>query len=99
MAAQTTPQTWEPKGGSYRFALRTNFYSRPVRLGEGVVLDGSLCGEAIEHTLRAWSVSASKIERHGVRRAQGIRRTSLRPACRHWRRIDGSGRDQGLRAG
>src|SRR5437764_9637078 len=43
-------------------------YSRPVRLGEGVALNGSLCGDAIERTLQALGVCAAKIERHGVTR-------------------------------
>src|SRR5882724_13313883 len=34
-------------------------YSRPVRLGEGVVLSGSLCGDAIERSLHALGVCAA----------------------------------------
>ena len=38
-------------------------YSRPVRLGEGVALSGTLCGDAIDRTLEALDVCAAKIER------------------------------------
>ena len=56
-------------------------YSRPVRLGEGVALSGSLCGEAIERTLDALGVCASKIERHKVSRARHIATEACRRAC------------------
>ena len=56
-------------------------YSRPVRLGEGVALNGSLCGEAIERTLQALSVCAAKIERHRVSRARHIATEACRRAC------------------
>ena len=56
-------------------------YSRPVRLGEGVALNGSLCGEAIERTLHALVVCASKIERHKVSRARHIATEACRRAC------------------
>ena len=56
-------------------------YSRPVRLGEGVALNGSLCGEAIERTLHALGVCASKIERHKVSRARHIATEACRRAC------------------
>src|SRR4029450_3880427 len=56
-------------------------YSRPVRLGEGVALNGSLCGEAIERTLAALGVCASKIERHRVSRARHIATEACRRAC------------------
>ena len=36
-------------------------YSRPVRLGEGVALNGSLCGDAIERTLQALAVCAARL--------------------------------------
>lgn len=56
-------------------------YSRPVRLGEGVALNGALCGEAIERTLNALSVCASKIERNAVTRARHIATEACRRAC------------------
>jgi exopolyphosphatase / guanosine-5'-triphosphate,3'-diphosphate pyrophosphatase len=56
-------------------------YSRPVRLGEGVVLNGELCGKAIERTLEALGICASKIERHGVTRARHIATEACRRAC------------------
>ncbi len=56
-------------------------YSRPVRLGEGVALNGSLCGEAIERTLQALSVCAAKIERHRVTMARHIATEACRRAC------------------
>ena len=56
-------------------------YSRPVRLGEGVALSGSLCGEAIERTLGALEVCAAKIERHRVTRARHIATEACRRAC------------------
>src|SRR5260221_11928701 len=56
-------------------------YSRPVRLGEGVALSGSLCGEAIERTLQALAVCAAKIERHRVSRARHIATEACRRAC------------------
>ncbi len=56
-------------------------YSRPVRLGEGVALSGSLCGETIERTLHALGVCASKIERNPVRRARRIATEACRRAC------------------
>jgi exopolyphosphatase/guanosine-5'-triphosphate,3'-diphosphate pyrophosphatase len=56
-------------------------YSRPVRLGEGVALSGSLCGDAIERTLGALHVCAAKIERHGVTRARHIATEACRRAC------------------
>ena len=56
-------------------------YSRPVRLGEGVALNGSLCGDAIERTLHALSVCAGKIERHRVTMARHIATEACRRAC------------------
>lgn len=56
-------------------------YSRPVRLGEGVALNGALCGEAIERTLDALNVCATKIERHRVTRARHIATEACRRAC------------------
>jgi len=56
-------------------------YSRPVRLGEGVALNGALCGDAINRTLDALSVCASKIERHQVTRARHIATEACRRAC------------------
>jgi hypothetical protein len=47
-------------------------YSRPVRLGEGVALNGTLCGDAIERTVQALSICAAKIERGRVTRARHI---------------------------
>src|ERR1700761_481677 len=47
-------------------------YSRPVRLGEGVALNGTLCGDAIDRTLGALDICAAKIERHRVTRARHI---------------------------
>ncbi|MBS0222569.1 MAG: Ppx/GppA family phosphatase [Proteobacteria bacterium] len=56
-------------------------YSRPVRLGQGVALNGALCGDAIERTLEALGVCAAKIERHGVTRARHIATEACRRAC------------------
>ncbi|MBV8392333.1 MAG: Ppx/GppA family phosphatase [Alphaproteobacteria bacterium] len=56
-------------------------YSRPVRLGEGVALSGSLCGEAIDRTLDALHVCAAKIERNRVTRARHIATEACRRAC------------------
>jgi len=56
-------------------------YSRPVRLGEGVALNGALCGEAIDRTLHALSVCANKIERHRVTMARHIATEACRRAC------------------
>ncbi|WP_421999401.1 Ppx/GppA phosphatase family protein [Reyranella sp.] len=56
-------------------------YSRPVRLGEGVALNGTLCGDAIDRTLQALGVCASKIERHRVSRARHIATEACRRAC------------------
>ncbi len=56
-------------------------YSRPVRLGEGVALNGTLCGDAIERTLGALDVCASKIGRHRVTRARHIATEACRRAC------------------
>jgi exopolyphosphatase/guanosine-5'-triphosphate,3'-diphosphate pyrophosphatase len=56
-------------------------YSRPVRLGEGVVLNGTLCGDAIERTLGALDVCAAKISRHRVTRARHIATEACRRAC------------------
>ncbi|MBR2818193.1 MAG: Ppx/GppA family phosphatase [Reyranella sp.] len=56
-------------------------YSRPVRLGEGVALNGALCGDAIERTLTALGVCASKIERNAVTRARHIATEACRRAC------------------
>jgi exopolyphosphatase/guanosine-5'-triphosphate,3'-diphosphate pyrophosphatase len=56
-------------------------YSRPVRLGEGVVLNGALCGDAIERTLDALDVCAAKINRHRVTRARHIATEACRRAC------------------
>lgn len=56
-------------------------YSRPVRLGEGVALNGALCGDAIERTLHALSVCAGKIERHRVTMARHIATEACRRAC------------------
>ena len=56
-------------------------YSRPVRLGEGVALNGTLCGDAIDRTLGALDVCAAKIERHRVTRARHIATEACRRAC------------------
>ena len=56
-------------------------YSRPVRLGEGVVLNGTLCGDAIDRTLGALEVCAAKITRHRVTRARHIATEACRRAC------------------
>jgi exopolyphosphatase/guanosine-5'-triphosphate,3'-diphosphate pyrophosphatase len=56
-------------------------YSRPVRLGEGVALNGTLCGDAIERTLGALDVCASKIQRARVTRARHIATEACRRAC------------------
>lgn len=56
-------------------------YSRPVRLGEGVALNGALCGDAIDRTLGALDVCAAKIGRHGVTRARHIATEACRRAC------------------
>ena len=56
-------------------------YSRPVRLGEGVALSGTLCGDAIDRTLEALDVCAAKIERHHVTRARHIATEACRRAC------------------
>ena len=56
-------------------------FSRPVRLGEGVALNGSLCGDAIERTLGALDVCAAKIARHKVTRARHIATEACRRAC------------------
>jgi exopolyphosphatase / guanosine-5'-triphosphate,3'-diphosphate pyrophosphatase len=56
-------------------------YSRPVRLGEGVALSGALCGEAIDRTLDALQVCASKIQRNRVSRARHIATEACRRAC------------------
>ena len=56
-------------------------YSRPVRLGEGVALSGVLCGDAIERTLSALDVCASKIGRNRVTRARHIATEACRRAC------------------
>jgi len=56
-------------------------YSRPVRLGEGVALNGILCGEAIERTLSALDVCAAKIGRNRVTRARHIATEACRRAC------------------
>src|SRR6476661_3551240 len=56
-------------------------YSRPVRLGEGVALSGTLCGDAIDRTLEALDVCAAKIERHRVTRARHIATEACRRAC------------------
>jgi len=56
-------------------------YSRPVRLGEGIALNGALCGDAIDRTLGALDVCAAKIGRHGVTRARHIATEACRRAC------------------
>jgi len=56
-------------------------FSRPVRLGEGVALNGALCGDAIERTLGALDVCAAKIGRHKVTRARHIATEACRRAC------------------
>jgi exopolyphosphatase/guanosine-5'-triphosphate,3'-diphosphate pyrophosphatase len=56
-------------------------YSRPVRLGEGVALNGALCGDAIDRTLEALDVCAAKIGRHRVTRARHIATEACRRAC------------------
>ncbi|UYN97261.1 MAG: Ppx/GppA family phosphatase [Enhydrobacter sp.] len=56
-------------------------YSRPVRLGEGVALNGTLCGDAIERTLGALEVCADKIDRNRVTRARHIATEACRRAC------------------
>ena len=56
-------------------------YSRPVRLGEGVALSGTLCGDAIDRTLEALDICAAKIGRHRVTRARHIATEACRRAC------------------
>ncbi len=55
-------------------------YSRPVRLGEGIALNGTLCGDAIDRTLGALDVCAAKIGRHRVTRARHIATEACRRA-------------------
>ncbi len=56
-------------------------YSRPVRLGEGIALNGTLCGDAIERTLDALEICAAKIGRSRVTRARHIATEACRRAC------------------
>lgn len=56
-------------------------FSRPVRLGQGVAASGELCGEAIDRTLDALGVCASKIRRNNVTRARHIATEACRRAC------------------
>lgn len=56
-------------------------YSRPVRLGEGMALNGTLCGDAIERTLQALAICATKIDRNRVTRARHIATEACRRAC------------------
>ena len=56
-------------------------FSRPVRLGEGVALNGTLCGDAIERTVQALSICAAKIKRSRVTRARHIATEACRRAC------------------
>jgi exopolyphosphatase/guanosine-5'-triphosphate,3'-diphosphate pyrophosphatase len=56
-------------------------YSRPVRLGEGMALSGTLCGEAIDRTLGALEICAAKIARNRVTRARHIATEACRRAC------------------
>src|SRR6266550_1646973 len=56
-------------------------YSRPVRLGEGVALNGTLCGDAIERTVQALSICAAKIERGRLTRNRKIATEACRRAC------------------
>jgi exopolyphosphatase/guanosine-5'-triphosphate,3'-diphosphate pyrophosphatase len=56
-------------------------YSRPVRLGEGVALSGTLCGEAIDRTMGALEICAAKIARNRVTRARHIATEACRRAC------------------
>ncbi len=56
-------------------------YSRPVRLGEGMALSGTLCGEAIDRTLGALEVCAAKIARNHVTSARHIATEACRRAC------------------
>jgi exopolyphosphatase/guanosine-5'-triphosphate,3'-diphosphate pyrophosphatase len=56
-------------------------FSRPVRLGEGIALNGALCGDAIERTLSALDVCAAKIGRARVTRARHIATEACRRAC------------------
>src|ERR1700760_3451104 len=56
-------------------------YSRPVRLGEGMALSGTLCGDAIDRTLGALEICAAKIARNRVTRARHIATEACRRAC------------------
>jgi len=56
-------------------------YSRPVRLGEGMALSGTLCGDAIDRTLGALEICAAKIARNRVTSARHIATEACRRAC------------------
>ena len=57
-------------------------YSRPVRLGEGVALNGTLCGDAIERTLAcAERLRGQDRAQSASRRARHIATEACRRAC------------------
>ncbi len=55
-------------------------FSRNVRLGEGVEHSGMLCQTAMDRTIDALRICASKIRRHGVKRSRVIATEACRRA-------------------
>jgi len=66
-----------PNGGGLRVV---DSFSRIVRLGEGVWLNGHLDNEAIERTLAALRICAVKMRRLGVRRCRNVTTEACRRA-------------------
>ncbi|MEM9010684.1 MAG: Ppx/GppA phosphatase family protein [Pseudomonadota bacterium] len=55
-------------------------FSKPVRLGLDIERDGQLSEPAVARTIRALQVCASKLRRHGVRRARHVATEACRRA-------------------
>ncbi|HJQ58742.1 MAG TPA: Ppx/GppA phosphatase family protein [Vineibacter sp.] len=56
-------------------------YSRPVRLGEGITAQQTLCSSAIDRTLDALDACAAKIRKAGVTRSRHIATEACRRAA------------------
>ena len=81
--------------GGAQFEVVDSF-SRIVRLGEGLEVTGRLSEAAIERTIRALHVCASKVRMHGVRHIKGVATEACRRAENGQEFLNRAARETGL---
>ncbi len=83
-----------PNGSGFRVI---DAFSRIVRLGEGLGQSGVLCDSAMNRTIDALHVCASKLKRHGVKRSRLIATEACRRAGNGEIFLDRVRRETGLK--